>query len=115
MTIHLRILLALIRLLTGFAFASLDVRDGELGLEPLLEGGAFTGDLKDIEGLPFVVFCVSLGALNRLSHHSEEEVDYRAHIAMCEGRPAVYAELRHRLIGYIGGRRKGGGAALLIE
>ena len=76
-------------LLTGFTVAILNIRHAALGLEPVLEGLPLTGNLEDIEGLPFIVFCVALITLNCLAHHAEEEIHHRADIPMRKGRPAI--------------------------
>ena len=101
--------------LAGLAVPILQVRHAALGLDPFLKGGALTGNLEDIEGLPLVVLGVALLALDGLAHHAKEEVDDRAHVAMRKGGPAVVALLGHGLFGLVGRLRKGRNTPLFVE
>jgi hypothetical protein len=65
---------------------------GTLCLKPVLKVRASTRDLKDIEGLPFIVLYVAFGALKCLAHHSEEEIHHGTHVAVGEGGPALRTE-----------------------
>jgi hypothetical protein len=84
-------------------------------MKPVLEGLSLTRDLEDIEGLPFIIFCMALITLNRLAHHAEEEINDRAHIPMGKGGPAIGTLFGHGLQGLIGRLRKRGRATLLIQ
>jgi hypothetical protein len=115
MTIHLGILPALARLLTGATIPPLNLRHTTFRVKPVLKGLALTRDLEDIEGLPFIVFCMALITLNGLAHHAEEEINDRTHVAMRKGGPAIGTLFCHGLQGLIGSRRKGRGSSLLIQ
>jgi hypothetical protein len=84
-------------------------------MKPVLEGLSLTRDLEDIEGLPFIIFCMALITLNRFAHHAEEEINDRAYIPMGKGDPAIGTLFGHGLQGLIGRLRKRGRATLLIQ
>ena len=94
---HLGALPPLPRLLTGPTVPSFNLCYTAFRMKPVLEGLSLTGDLEDIEGLPFIIFCMTLITLNRLAHHAEEEINDRAHIAMSKGGPTIQALFGHRL------------------
>jgi hypothetical protein len=114
-TIHLGILTAFALSGTGLTVPVFNIRNTAFGLEPLLERVALAGDLEDIEGLPLVVLYVAFRALNRLAHHSKEEIYHGTHVAMREGSPALCTEFYERSVRMVGRRGERGLTPLFIE